>query len=101
MKTAFSRVFVLEVDGEPTLAFEASGTREAQQLCKEPWLLDDLSTFTSGGVRLRTSESGLSVRPAAPHEATIFSLAANSMEDASDDMVIAYLVDLDDQEERQ
>jgi len=41
------------------------------------------------------------VRPAAPHEATIFSLAANSMEDASDDMVIAYLVDLDDQEERQ
>jgi hypothetical protein len=100
MKTAFSRVFVLEVDGKPTLAFEASSTREAQQLCKEPWLLDDLSTFTSGGVRLRTSESGLSVRPASPYEASIFSLAVNSMEDASDDMVIAYLVDLDDQDDR-
>jgi hypothetical protein len=78
MKTAFSRVFVLEVDGKPTL-----GTREAQQLCKEPWLLDDLWTLTSGGVRLRTLESGLSVRPASPHEGTIFSFAANSMEDAS------------------
>jgi hypothetical protein len=100
MKTAFSRVFVLEVDGKPILAFEASGTREAQQLCKEPWLLDDLSTFTSDGVRLRTSESGLSVRPASPYEASFFSLAANSMEDTSDDMVIADLVDLDDQEDR-
>jgi hypothetical protein len=28
MKGGFSRVFTLEVDGRPTLAFEASGTRE-------------------------------------------------------------------------
>jgi hypothetical protein len=100
MKAAFSRVFTLEVDGRPTLSFEASGTREAQQLCKEPWLLDDLSTFTSGGVRLRTSESALSVRPASPYEASIFSLVASRKDEPPDDMVIAYLVDLDDQEDR-
>jgi hypothetical protein len=42
MKAAFSRVLTLEVDGRPILAFEASGTRQAQQICKETWLLDDL-----------------------------------------------------------
>ena len=29
MSSGFSRVFTLEVDGRPTLAFEASGTKEA------------------------------------------------------------------------
>ena len=43
MTAAFSRVFTLEVDGRPTLAFEASNYSEARQLCKETWLLDDLS----------------------------------------------------------
>jgi hypothetical protein len=72
MKAAFSRVFTLEVDGRPILAFEASGTREAQKLCQESWLHNDLSILTSGGVRLRTAKSKLSVRPASPDEATVF-----------------------------
>jgi hypothetical protein len=98
MKTAFSRVFTLEVDSRPTLAFEASGTREAQQLCRESWLLNDLSILTSGGVRLLTAKSKLAVRPASPDEATVFALVANRM-NPSEDMVLAYLVDLDGQED--
>jgi hypothetical protein len=94
MKIAFSRVFTLEVDGRPTLAFEASGTREAQQLCQESRLHNDLSILTSGGIRLRTAKSRLSVRLASPDEATVFALVANRV-NPSDDMVLAYLVELD------
>jgi len=94
MKAAFSRVFTLEVDGRPILAFEASGTREAQKLCQESWLHNDLSILTSGGVRLRTAKSKLSARPASPDEATVFALVANRV-NPSDDMVLAYLVELD------
>jgi hypothetical protein len=99
MKGGFSRVFTLEVDGRPTLAFEASGTREARQICQESWLLNDLSILRSGGARLRTAKSKLSVRPASPDEATVFGLVANRM-NAFEEMVLAYLVDLDSQEDR-
>jgi hypothetical protein len=99
MKAAFSRVFTLEVDGRPLLAFEASGTREAQQLYKESWLLNDLSFLTSGGDRLRTAKSTLTVRLASPDEATVFAFVANKAA-PSEDMVLAYLVDLDGQEHR-
>jgi hypothetical protein len=99
MKAAFSRVFTLEVDGRPTLAFEASGTKEARRFCQESWLHNDLSILTSGGVRLRTAKSKLSVRLASPDEATVFALVANKT-NPSEDMVLAYLVDLDGQEHR-
>jgi hypothetical protein len=94
MTAVFSRVFTLEVDGRPTLAFEASGTSEAKQLCKETWLLDDLSLIRSGGISLRTPQSKLSVRLATPGEIAVFEQAAESAK-SSDDMVLAYLVALD------
>jgi hypothetical protein len=55
--------------------------------------------LTSGGVRLRTAKSKLSVRLASPDEATIFAFVANTT-NPSEDMVLAYLVDLDGQEHR-
>jgi hypothetical protein len=39
MSEQISRVFTLEVDGRPILAFEASAIREAQSLCKEAWAI--------------------------------------------------------------
>jgi hypothetical protein len=50
MKDVFSRVFTLEVEGRPTLSFEARRTREAQEICKESWLRGDLIVLNSGGV---------------------------------------------------
>ena len=94
MKTVFSRVFTREADGRRLLAFEASGTRQAQEISEESWLLNDLSILRSGGARLRTARSRLSVRPASPDEATIFGLVANMIK-PSDNMVLAYLVELD------
>ena len=95
MKTAFSRVFTLEVDGRPILAFEAGGHRDAQQICKEAWLHDDLAELKSGGVPLYTAQSKLSVRPATAQEETIFFSQTADVREPSDDMAIGYLIELD------
>jgi hypothetical protein len=92
--TDFSRVFTLEVDGRPTLSFEASGTREALGIRKELWLRDDLSSQMSNGIPLCSAKSKFSVRLANVEEAIVFSEAA-TLAKPSDDMLLAYLVDLD------
>ena len=42
-------VFTLDVDGRPTLTFEAGSTRAARELCNEEWLRGDLSARRSNG----------------------------------------------------
>ena len=92
MSRSFSRVFTLEVDGRPVLAFAASRLREAQQICKEPWLRDDLAALKSRGIPLRTAQSKLFVRGATPKETAAFEQAAP---EPSGDMVLAFLVEID------
>jgi hypothetical protein len=94
MKAVFSRVFTLEVDGRPTLSFEARNTSDARQLCKESWLRGDLIVLSSGGVPLCSDRSKLTVRLATDEEAAIYEQAA-TIAKPSDDMVIAYLIELD------
>jgi hypothetical protein len=86
------RVFTLEVDGRPILAFEAERTKDALHMCRETWLLDDLTTLKSGGVPLRAAKSKLSVRLATSEERSAFEQAAP---EPSDDMLLAFLVKLD------
>ena len=88
------RVFTLEVDGRPTLAFEASRTRDAQEIRKEAWLRDDLIVLSSGGVPICGDQSKLSVRPATDEEVVIYEQAAEVAK-PSDDMVLAFLMELD------
>jgi hypothetical protein len=90
----FSRVFTLEVDGRPTLSFEASRAREAQEICKESWLRSDLTASRSSGVPVCSAQSKLSIRPATTEEKVIFEQAAEVAK-PSDDMVLAYLIELD------
>jgi hypothetical protein len=94
MMAPISRVFTLEVDGRPILTFEAGRIREAQALCKEPWLHTDLRVLTSNGVPLMNANAKLSVRLANVEEANIFGEAAAATRQ-TDDMVLAYLVELD------
>jgi hypothetical protein len=94
MNDAFSRVFTLEVDGRPALAFEASRTGEAQEICKEAWLRDDLIVLSSGGVPICGDRSKLSVRPATDEEVVIYKQAAEVAK-PTDDMVLAFLIELD------
>jgi hypothetical protein len=94
MNDAFSRVFTLEVDDRPTLAFEANRTREAQKICNGAWLRDDLIALSSGGVPICGDRSKLSVRPATDEEVVIYEQAAEEAK-PSDDMVLAFLMELD------
>jgi hypothetical protein len=87
-------VFALDVDGTPTLAFEARNTREARHLCHEGWLRADLTVQTSNGSQLCGPDSKLSVRRATDEEAQIFYLLARGK--PTEDLPLAYLVELDD-----
>ena len=92
--TDYSRVFTLEVDGKPILTFEATRLREAQPLCKEHWLREDPTSLTSNGVSLLNANAKLSVRLATLAETDVFRQAVAATEQ-SDDMMLAYLVELD------
>ena len=91
-------VFTLLVDGNPTLAFEARNSQEAQQLCKEQWLRMDLQALKSNGAQLATVNSSLSVRTANQEEASLFTKAVAEAPAEAEDMVLAYLVELDSTE---
>jgi hypothetical protein len=90
----FSRVFTLEVDRRPTLAFEAHSLREAQELSKQSWLRSDLLSLKSEGARLCTLQAKFSVRTSSAEEAALFRQAAAAVE-PSDEIVLAYLIELD------
>jgi hypothetical protein len=92
--TIYSRVFTLEVDGRATLAFEASSAREAQGLCKEAWLRDDLDELMSDGVQVCKPAAKLSTRPANAEETVVFSNTAGTAK-PSDDLLLVYLIELD------
>ena len=94
LNDAFSRLFTLEIDGRPTLAFEGSRTREAQEICKGAWLRDDLIVLSSGGIPICGDRSKLSVRPATDEEVVIYKQAAE-LAKPTDDMVLAFLIELD------
>ena len=95
LMAGLSRVFTLLVDGKPTLAFEARHAQEAQQLRKEPWLRSDLQSLKSNGTQLGTASSSLSVRTANQEEASLFTKAVAEAPAEAEDMVLAYLVELD------
>jgi hypothetical protein len=43
MSAPTSRIFIIEVDGKPTVVFEASSWSEAKELSREKWFRADLS----------------------------------------------------------
>jgi hypothetical protein len=94
MADGYTRTFTLEIDGRPTLAFAAGSAAEARSLGRENWLQDDLMAMTSGGTPLWKSNSKLLVRASTPDERAAF-LAAAEKSKPSEDMFLAYLVDLD------
>ena len=88
------RIFTIEVDGKPTVAFEAQNMNEAYQLCRERWLRADLHALKSGGKPLCNSRSVLKARTATESEVNVYR-EAETVVQATDDLILAYLVDLD------
>jgi hypothetical protein len=85
------RVYTLEIDGKPVLAFPAHSFREAQSLLKEDWLLDDLRALRLHGAAVWDGKSKPVVRNADVAEGERF--AAGSAAEGGDDLPIVYLID--------
>jgi hypothetical protein len=94
MASLLTSIFAVEVDGKPTIAFEAKNLREASELCKQDWLRIDLGGLKSNGIPLCSATAKLKVRMATELEAQIYRDAERDVQ-ASDDLMLVYLVELD------
>lgn len=91
-------IFTIEVDGKPTLAFEAKRYSEAEAICGDEGLLARLRLLKSGGVPICGDNALLKVRLARPDEAAYYRQAAEASQ--SDDLLLVYLVELDGPEDQ-
>ena len=87
-------VFVLDIDGRPTLAFEADDVAEAQEICGASELRADLAALTSDGVPLCAPHSTFSLRQAVREEIATFRHAV-ARAPASDQPTMTFLVKID------
>jgi len=92
--TVLFRIFTIEIGDTPTLTFEAQNQREAQELCHEQWLKDELAKAKSDGVPLWDGKVKLRARMASPDEKALFAEAKNNGQ-RSDGLMLIYLVKLD------
>ena len=69
------KIFTIEIGDTPTLTFEVQNLREAQELCHEQWLKDDLAEAKSDGVPLWDGKAKLRARIALPDESALFAEA--------------------------
>jgi hypothetical protein len=92
-----SRIFTIKIGDTPTLMFEAQNMREAQELCHEQWLKDDLAEAKSDGAPLWDGKAKLRARMALPDESAVFTEAKTNGQ-PSDGLMLVYLVELDGEE---
>jgi hypothetical protein len=91
------KIFTIEIGDTPTLTFEVQNLREAQELCHEQWLKDDLAEAKSDGVPLWDGKAKLRARIALPDESALFA-EANKNGQPADGLMLVYLVELDGEE---
>jgi hypothetical protein len=92
-----SRIFTIEIGDTPTLMFEAQNMREAQELCHEQWLKDDLAEAKFHGVPLRDGKAKFRAQTALPDQSALFAEAKNTGQ-RTDGLMLVYLVELDGEE---
>jgi hypothetical protein len=88
-------VFTIEIDGRPTLAFEAKRHSEADAICADETLRARLRLLKSGDVPLCDDNTILDVRLAHPDEASHYRQVAGASQ-STEDIVVVYLVELDE-----
>jgi hypothetical protein len=91
---ALSRIFTIGIGNTPTLVFEAQNLSEAQELCHEQWLKDELAEAKSDGAPLWDRKANLRARMARPDESALFTEAKNNGQ-PSDGLMLVYLVKVD------
>jgi hypothetical protein len=88
-------IFTLDIGDRPILSFEAKNLREAWELCRELWLREDVSRLRSNGIPLWDGIATLRSRSATEPEREVYREAAKSAGAPLDELVLAYLVELD------
>lgn len=88
-------ISTVEIDGRPTVAFEARNSREASQLLREHWFLEDLRELRTNGSPLWDGKARLRSRAASEDEIEKYVAMAAEAEDNTGDIVLAFLVPLD------
>jgi hypothetical protein len=88
------QIFTLEIDGKPTLAFEAAELAEAIEICRDTDLRSDLRALTSDGIPICAEDATLGPRPATLDEIAAFNHAV-ARAPASDEPTMAFLVKID------
>ena len=86
-------VWTLEIDGKPTLAFEARKYREADEICHQEWLRVELGQQKINDVPLCHADSDLRIRLARPDEMVLYRQAAEADKSSNDKLV--YMIELD------
>ena len=86
-------IWTLEIDGKPTLAFEAMKYREADEICHQEWLRLELGQRKINYVPLCGADSHLRIRLARPAEILLYRQAAEANKLSDNNLV--YLIELD------
>jgi hypothetical protein len=86
-------IWTLEIDGRPTLAFEAMKYREADEICHQEWLRLELGQRKINNVPLCVADSHLRIRLARPAEMLLYRQAAEA--NKTSDNNLTYLIELD------
>jgi hypothetical protein len=92
--TELPRIFTLEIDGRPTLAFEASGLAEANEICADADFRSDLRALTSNGVAICAEGAALTPRAALQDEIAAFQRAVG-LAPPSDQPTTVFLIKVD------
>jgi hypothetical protein len=94
-------IFTIEVDGKPTLAFEAKRySRGGGYLRRRRAHRAKLNLLKSGDVPICGDNALLDVRLVRPGEAAFYRQAAEASQ-SNDDLLLVYLVELDGPEDQQ
>ena len=95
--TPVAKVFVLDVAGRPTVAFEALSVGEARQLPREEWLQAEMLSLKNEDMPLWDCKATMHVRHAAPAESAAFVAAsAGRTQHEEDECFLVYLVSIDE-----
>ena len=92
--TASSQIFTLEINGKPTLVFEASDAEEARRICIDPDFGADLTSLTSAGIPICSRDATLTPRPAQQDEIAVFRRAIERAP-AAEEPTMVFLVKID------
>jgi hypothetical protein len=87
-------VYTILSGDRPVVAFLGSSQKEAQELLREDWFLEELGRKRSGGEPLWDGRAKLTARSAVLDEQQKFEAEARA-DDGSGDVALVYLLDLD------